>query len=119
MTGIWWTSVSIEIFLCSLTATTAHLLMSLGQTRIHACRLPGTISGSCWALVEPGPSAEIHCTIKLRRTPRLYWDRRGILADPISGTAGMENGPTEELPPVGPKRKTPRVSPHLVPKPAA
>jgi len=24
--------VSIEIFLCSLTATTAHLLMSLGQT---------------------------------------------------------------------------------------
>ena len=32
MTGIWWTSASIEIFLCSLTATTAHLLMSLGQT---------------------------------------------------------------------------------------
>ena len=26
MTGIWWTSASIEIFLCSLTATTAHLL---------------------------------------------------------------------------------------------
>ena len=35
------------------------------------------ISGSCWALVEPGPGAEIHCTIKLRRTPRLYWGRRG------------------------------------------
>src|SRR6266446_3871005 len=35
MTGIWWTSVSIEIFLCSLTATTAHLLMSLGQTLFH------------------------------------------------------------------------------------
>jgi hypothetical protein len=33
MTGIWWTSVSIEIFLCCLTATTAHLLMSLGQKR--------------------------------------------------------------------------------------
>ena len=33
--GIWWTSVSIEIFLCSLTATTAHLLMSLGQTLFH------------------------------------------------------------------------------------
>jgi hypothetical protein len=31
MTGIWWTSVSIEIFLCSLTATTTHLLMSLGK----------------------------------------------------------------------------------------
>jgi sterol desaturase/sphingolipid hydroxylase (fatty acid hydroxylase superfamily) len=35
MTGIWWTSASIEIFLCSLTATTAHLLMSLGQTLFH------------------------------------------------------------------------------------
>ena len=35
MTGIWWTSVSIEIFLCSLTATTAHLVMSLGQTLFH------------------------------------------------------------------------------------
>src|SRR5260370_12314371 len=35
MTGIWWTSVSIEIFLCSLTATTAHLSMSLGQTLFH------------------------------------------------------------------------------------
>ena len=35
MTGSWWTSVSIEIFLCSLTATTAHLLMSLGQTLFH------------------------------------------------------------------------------------
>ena len=35
MTGIWWTSVSLEIFLCSLTATTAHLLMSLGQTLFH------------------------------------------------------------------------------------
>src|SRR5437762_1542842 len=35
MTGIWWTSASIEIFLCSLTATTTHLLMSLGQTLFH------------------------------------------------------------------------------------
>src|SRR5260221_5194126 len=35
MTGICWTSVSIEIFLCSLTATTVHLLMSLGQTLFH------------------------------------------------------------------------------------
>jgi sterol desaturase/sphingolipid hydroxylase (fatty acid hydroxylase superfamily) len=35
MTGIWWTSVSIEIFLCCVTATTAHLLMSLGQTLFH------------------------------------------------------------------------------------
>jgi hypothetical protein len=35
MPDIWWTSVSIEIFLCCLTATTAHLLMSLGQTLFH------------------------------------------------------------------------------------
>src|SRR5262252_642529 len=35
MTGIWWISVSTEIFLCSLTATTAHLVMSLGQTLFH------------------------------------------------------------------------------------
>jgi sterol desaturase/sphingolipid hydroxylase (fatty acid hydroxylase superfamily) len=35
MTGMRWTSVSIEIFLCCLTATTAHLLMSLGQTVFH------------------------------------------------------------------------------------
>jgi hypothetical protein len=35
MAGIWWTSVSIEIFLCCPTATTAHLLMSLGQTLFH------------------------------------------------------------------------------------
>jgi len=35
MPGIWWTSVSIEIFLCCLTATTAHLSMSLGQTLFH------------------------------------------------------------------------------------
>src|ERR1700757_260231 len=32
---------------------------------------------------------------------RLYWDRRGILADPISGTAVLEYGATEILPPVG------------------
>jgi hypothetical protein len=50
-------------------------------------QLPGTISGSCWALVEPGPG-----TIKLRRTPRLYWERRGNLADPISGAAVLEYG---------------------------
>jgi sterol desaturase/sphingolipid hydroxylase (fatty acid hydroxylase superfamily) len=35
MTSIRWTSVSIEIFLCLLTAATAHLLMSLGQTSFH------------------------------------------------------------------------------------
>ena len=35
MTSIRWTSVSIEICLCLLTAATAHLLMSLGQTLFH------------------------------------------------------------------------------------
>jgi len=35
MTGIWWTSVSLGIFRWCLTATTAHLLMSLGQTLFH------------------------------------------------------------------------------------
>jgi hypothetical protein len=52
-------------------------------------------------LVEPGPSAEIHCTIKLGECPDFNWDRRGILADPISGTAVLEYGATEILPPVG------------------
>src|SRR5207253_752116 len=32
---------------------------------------------------------------------RLYGDRRGILPDPISGTAVLEYGATEILPPVG------------------
>ena len=45
MTGIWWASVSIEIFLCSLTATTAHLLMSLGQTLFHRYLGHGGIGG--------------------------------------------------------------------------
>src|SRR5439155_25557154 len=40
-------------------------------------------------------------TIKLRRTPRLYWDQRGILADPINGTPVLEYGATEILPLVG------------------
>jgi hypothetical protein len=61
---------------------------------------PGTISGSCWALVEPGPSAAIHRTIKPGERPD-FWDRCGILADPISGTAVLKYGATEILPPVG------------------
>jgi hypothetical protein len=32
---------------------------------------------------------------------RHYWDRHGILADPISGAAVLEYGATEILPPVG------------------
>src|SRR4029077_5466745 len=61
--------------------------------------LPGTISGSCWALVEPGPSAAIHRTIKSANAPTLWG--RGLLADPISGHAVLEYGATEILPPVG------------------
>ena len=38
---------------------------------------------------------------------RLRWDRRGILADPISGPAVLEYGPTEILPPVGAISKHP------------
>jgi hypothetical protein len=39
-------------------------------------------SGSCWALVEPGSSAEIHRTIKLGERGDFIRTRRGILADP-------------------------------------
>jgi hypothetical protein len=39
--------------------------------------------------------------------PRVRWDRRGILANPISGTAVLEYGPAEILPPVGAISKHP------------
>ena len=42
-------------------------------------------------MVERGPSAEIHRTIKLGDHPD-YWDRHGILADPIGGNAVLEYG---------------------------
>jgi len=45
--------------------------------------------------------------------------QRGILADPISGTAALEYGPTEILPPVLAKWKALRVSADPVAKPAA
>jgi len=38
---------------------------------------------------------------------QLRWVQRGILADPISGTAVLEYGPTEILPPVGAISKHP------------
>src|SRR5207253_6099901 len=38
---------------------------------------------------------------------RLRWDQRGILTDPISGTAVLEYGLTEILPPVGAISKHP------------
>jgi hypothetical protein len=41
---------------------------------------------------------------------RLCWDRRGILAAHISGTAVLEYGPTEILPPVAAKWKALRIS---------
>ena len=53
MTGIWWTSASIEIFLCSLTATTAHLLMSLCQTLFHRYLGHRGIGGSMLVRLTP------------------------------------------------------------------
>src|SRR5258708_39248647 len=42
-----------------------------------------------------------------REKARLHWVQRGIRADPISGTAVLEYGPTEILPPVGAISKHP------------
>src|SRR6202030_810513 len=58
----------------------------------------GTISGSRSASLEPDTNSKIYFT--LSPEPRVRWDRRGILANPISGTAVLEYGPTEILPPV-------------------
>jgi hypothetical protein len=65
----------------------------------HVCRLPCTISGSRSASLEPDTNSKIYFT--LSPEPRVRWDRRGILANPISGTAVLEYGPAEILPPVG------------------
>jgi hypothetical protein len=48
-----------------------------------------------------------------------YGRQGGLLADPISGLAVLEYGPTEILPPVSAYRNTLRVSLDLVVKPAA
>src|SRR3984893_2329965 len=69
------------------------------------CRLPGTISGSRSASLEPDTNSKIYFT--LSPEPRVRWDRRGILANPISGTAVLEYGPAEILPPVGAISKHP------------
>src|SRR5207302_6102126 len=66
---------------------------------------PGTISGSRSASLEPDTNSKIYLT--LSPEPRVRWDRRGILADPISGTAVLEYGPAEILPPVGAISKHP------------
>ena len=42
-----------------------------------------------------------------RKRLRLRWEQRGILADPVSGTAVLEYGPTEILPPVASVSKHP------------
>src|SRR5207237_7143942 len=44
---------------------------------------------------------------RARRRPQGYRNRSGILADPISGTAVLEYGATEILPPVGAISKHP------------
>src|SRR3984893_13400212 len=69
------------------------------------CRLPGTISGSRSASLEPDTNSKIYFT--LSPEPRVRWDRRGILANPISGTAVLEYAPAEILPPVGAISKHP------------
>ena len=74
--------------------------VSIKSCRYHVCRWPGTISGPCSALLEPDPNSKTDPTLNPVKA-RLCWDRRGILADPISGTAVLEYGPTEILPPVG------------------
>ena len=73
------------------------------STRV--CRLPGT-SKSCSALVEPDTNSKIYRTFSPEKA-RLCWDQRGILVDAISGTAVLEYGPTEILPPVGAISKHP------------
>src|SRR5271167_4458835 len=71
------------------------------SSRTHVCRLPGTISGPCSALLEPDTNSKDLPHGQARRRLRLRWDQRGILADPVSGIAVLEYGPTEILPPVG------------------
>jgi len=92
--------------------------VSIKSCRYHVCRWPGTISGPCSALLEPDPNSKTDPTLNPVKA-RLCWDRRGILADPISGTAVLEYGPTEILPPVGAKWKPLHVSADRVAKPAA
>src|SRR6202040_1023477 len=43
----------------------------------HVCRLPGSISGSCSASLEPNPDSKIYRTLS---SARLRWDRGGNLA---------------------------------------
>jgi hypothetical protein len=57
-------------------------------------------------LLEPDPNSKIYRTLSAPKA-RLRWDRRGILADHISGTAVLKYGPTEILPPVGATSKHP------------
>jgi hypothetical protein len=51
-------------------------------------------------LVEPGPSAEIHRTIKLGEHPDIMGIGEVFSPTPIRGTAVLEYGATEILPPV-------------------
>jgi len=52
-------------------------------------------------LVEPGPKAEIHRTIKLGERPDFIGTGVAFSLTPISGTAVLEYGATEILPPIG------------------
>ena len=66
-----------------------------------------------------GPSAEIHRTIKLGEPPDFSGTGVPFSPDAISGTAVLEYGATEILPPVGAILKLLRVSADPVAKPAA
>ena len=74
----------------------------------HVCRLPGTTSGPCSALLEPDPNSKT--THAKARKLLICSDRRGIAADRINLTAVLEYGPAETLPPVGAQWKARCVS---------
>jgi hypothetical protein len=81
--------------------------------------LPGTISGSCSASLEPNPDSKIYRTLSSARLSLgPAWQSRHH----ISLTAVLEFGPTEILPPIGaiskPLASLPTRSPSHQPRPA-
>src|SRR5271166_4360721 len=78
--------------------------------RFDGSEAPGSLtSAACLARSEdrarlclsPIRIQQIYRTVKPGEGSRLRWHQRGILADPASGIAVLEYGPTEILPPVG------------------
>jgi hypothetical protein len=52
-------------------------------------------------LVEPGPRTEIHCNDQVGERPDFIGIGVAFSPTPISGTAVLEYGATEILPPIG------------------